>query len=306
MVMMFPIVLVVSKVERYSISQVGERRNNSVGVTNARKAHQRETNFPIIPQLLYDGPLDNCHYCGLFIYAFCMFRSEMKTNFETYIAWIKIVHGCFWSRWKFKDSWRQQRGGRGGWWWWKSETTQLLSLHCSRLPTIYLDHLMPPCAKGRFNFFADHFFQHPLINYKHPSARLVGNWTTKICDDQSLCFCDDCEDDRCRYFIDNVKKVWTRNSSDHWPGHILRLSLCYLYICENDYVAALIMLVMMMLRILPMLQGSTQGSVWMIPCQGHMLERNWGTLECSSDDDDDDEDDGAGLVMMMNLMTQIA
>ena len=44
----------------------------------------------------------------------------------------------------------------------------------------------------------------------------------------------------------------------------------------------------------------------MIPCQGHMLERNWGTLECSSDDDDDDEDDGAGLVMMMNLMTQIA
>ena len=37
-----------------------------------------------------------------------------------------------------------------------------------------------------------------------------------------------------------------------------------------------------------------------------MLERNWGTLECSSDDDDDDEDDGAGLVMMMNLMTQIA
>ena len=81
------------------------------------------------------------------------------------------------------------------------------------LPSTY--HLMPPCAKGRFNFFADHFFQHPLINYKHPSARLVGNWTTKICDDQSLCFCDDCEDDMCRYFIDNVKKVWTRNSSDH-------------------------------------------------------------------------------------------
>ena len=24
----------------------------------------------------------------------------------------------------------------------------------------------------------------------------------------------------------------------------------------------------------------------MIPCQSHMLERNWGTLECSADDDE--------------------
>ena len=61
MIMMFPMVLV-SKGELYSISHMAKKRNNSVGVTNknsvgvtnARKPHQRETNFPIIPQLLDD------------------------------------------------------------------------------------------------------------------------------------------------------------------------------------------------------------------------------------------------------------
>ena len=34
----------------------------------------------------------------------------------------------------------------------------------------------------------------------------------------------------------------------------------------------------------------------MIPCQSHMLERYWSTLECSADGDDDDGngDDGNG------------
>ena len=32
----------------------------------------------------------------------------------------------------------------------------------------------------------------------------------------------------------------------------------------------------------------------MIPCQSHMLERNWGTLECSEDCDDDESDGDGG------------
>ena len=87
MKMMFSMVLV-SKGELYSISHMAKKRNNSVGVTNknsvgvtnARKPHQRETNFPIIPQLLDDYSLHVCYYCCLFRQSACLVQKNANNE----------------------------------------------------------------------------------------------------------------------------------------------------------------------------------------------------------------------------------
>ena len=137
MIMMFPMVLV-SKGELYSISHMAKKRNNSVGVTNknsvgvtnARKPHQRETHFPIIPQLLDDYSLHVCYYCCLFSQSACLVQKN--ANFEEDKIWNRII--C-WYCWESQKKWKTPKGKRetrrrSVVVQWKSETTQLLSLHC--------------------------------------------------------------------------------------------------------------------------------------------------------------------------------
>ena len=163
---MFLMVLV-SKGELYSISHMAKKRNNSVGVTNqnsvgvtnAPKHHQRETNFPIIPQLLHDYSLHVCYYCCLFMRSECLVQKKRQILKYLIFKQNHMLILLSQKKWKIRRGNRETR--RSVVVQWKSETTQLLSLQWPRLPTTY--QMMSPSTKGRFNFLRDDFFHHLFV-----------------------------------------------------------------------------------------------------------------------------------------------
>ena len=187
------------------------KSSNSAGVTNARKVHRRETNFPITSQILH-GLLPWClSFILLFTYEGILHVQFWNVEFAN--------QNLCWKCWRRKGSGRVE-GEEGGNF---SETTQLLSID---LASLVAPTFLP------FDFLASKVdsISSPIISFniwqstKHPSPKLVGNWTPAKIEDHNVC--------------DDESHIWL------------------LYLPVRMMMTMEMLETMMML---PMLHGSTQG-----------------------------------------------